>query len=258
MLLAELQQQVRNAVVDGTALAGELLVGGPDPLKRLAVHQRHFEASLANAVVGRFQATAWLIGPARLEAAARASVHVHPPTAPCIAEYGQRFPAFLAEWPATASLAYLAEFAALDWQLGHLSVCVDRPALRPADLATVGLERLADAHVTLQDGLYLTRARWNVDDLMQVYLSDASPDEWHLQEERVWLEARGTRGTLRFARLDAGTFAFREAAASGTLAEAAEVALGLDAAFEPAAALMALINEGLITHIAVEEEGRRP
>lgn len=259
MLLSELQQQIRDAVVDGTTPAGVLLAGGHDPLKRLAVHRRHFEASLANAVVGRFQATAWLIGPARLEAAAREFVHVHPPTAPCIAEYGQQFPAFLAEWPATASLTYLREFAALDWQLGRLSVSVDRPPLGPADLASVGLERLPDAQVTLQEGVYLTRATWGVDELMQIYLADASPDTWHLQEERIWLEARGSRGTLRFARLDAGTLAFREAAASSaTLAEAADLALRIDDAFEPAAALMALINESLITHIAIKQEGSHP
>ncbi|MGE3842940.1 MAG: putative DNA-binding domain-containing protein [Vicinamibacterales bacterium] len=256
MSLAELQAQIRNAVVDGALPEGLLLIGGHDPLKRLVVHQRHFEASLANAVIGRFQATAWLIGPARLEAAARDFVHLHPPTAPCIADYGQAFAAFLAEWPATASLTYLREFAALDWQLGRLSVCVDGPALGPADLASVGLEHLPDARVTLQEGLYLTQATWGVDELMQIYLADASPDTWRLQEDCVWLEARGTRGTLRFARLDAGTLAFREAARSGaTLAEAADLALGVDDAFEPAAALMVLINDGLITQIALEQEG---
>ncbi len=111
-----------------------------------------------------------VIGPAWLEAAARDFVHLHPPTAPCIAEYGQEFPAFLAEWPATSDLTYLPEFAALDWQLGRLSVCADEPALGASDLTSVGLERLPDAHVTLQEGLYLTGATWGVDELIQIYL----------------------------------------------------------------------------------------
>lgn len=164
----------------------------------------------------------------------------------------------LAEWPGTAALAYLPAFAALDWQLGRLSVCVDRPALAPSDLARVGLDRLPDARVTLQAGLYLRRVTWAVDELIQLYLADASPDAWHLREDDGWLEVRGTRGTLRFARLDAGTLAFRTAIASGTpLAEAADGALALDDAFEPAPALMALITEGLITDISVEQEGPR-
>lgn len=255
MSLAELQEQIRNAVVDGTTPASELLVGGHDPLKRLAVHQRHFEASLANAVIGRFQATAWLIGPARLEAAAGDFVHVHPPTAPCIAEYGQQFPAFLAGWPATASLTYLREFAALDWQLGRLSVCIDTPALGQPELAAAG-EQLLDARVTLQPGLYLTRATWGVDELMQMYLSDAQPDEWHLRLDNVPLQVRGARGAFRFARLPIGALEFRQALAAGsTLADAADRAVASDPAFEPATELLALVADGLITHITIEGEG---
>lgn len=255
MLLAELQEQIRNAVVDGTTPAAALLVGGHDPLKRLAVHQRHFEASLANAIIGRFQATAWLIGAARLEPAAREFVHLHPPTAPCIAEYGQQFPAFLAEWPATAALTYLLEFAALDWQLGRLSVCIDTSALGQPELARVG-EQLLDARVTLQQGLYLTRATCGVDELMQMYLSDTQPDEWHLHPDDVPLQVRGSRGTFRFVRLPISALEFRQALAAGsTLADAADRAVEADPAFEPATALLALVEDGLITHITIEQEG---
>lgn len=258
MLLAELQQRVRDAMIDGVPPPSSLLVGGRDPIARLAVHRRHFEASLTSAITGRFQATGWLVGAARLDAAARDFVRAFPPTAPCIAEYGQQFPAFLAEWPATTRLTYLPTFATLDWQLGRLSVCVDRPALDASALASIELEHLLDAHLTLQEGLYLTRATWGVDELIQMYLADTTTDEWHLQPNDVCLQARGSRGALRFARLDTGTLSFRQAlAARTTVAEAADAALATDPTFEPAAALVGLVNEGLITHISVEPEGER-
>ena len=82
-----------------------------DPSKRLDIHLRHYEASLTAAVVGRFPATVWLIGARRLEQAARRFVHEHPPTAPCIAEYGAAFPTFLGSWPDTAHLTYAPAFA---------------------------------------------------------------------------------------------------------------------------------------------------
>ena len=42
MLLAELQQRVRDAMIDGVPPPSSLLVGGRDPIARLAVHRRHF------------------------------------------------------------------------------------------------------------------------------------------------------------------------------------------------------------------------
>src|SRR5262249_55350963 len=122
MSIAELQHQLRNAVTSGNgAPVVPALVGGRHAAKRLGIHHRHYTASLLTAIVGRFPATAWLVGPTRLEDAARQFVQEHPPTAPCIAEYGEAFPAFLGAWPATAGLTYVPTFAALDWNLGRLA-----------------------------------------------------------------------------------------------------------------------------------------
>lgn len=248
MPLADLQQQLRDALVGHTLPPVSRLTGGQDPLKRLAVHQRHFEASLAGAIIGRFPATGWLAGATRIEAAARLFVHQHPPLAPCIAEYGQAFPAFLATWPETVGFGFLPDFAALDWQLGRLAVCVEAPALNHADLARHGLDQLLDAHVTLQDGLYLTHASWPLDELMQHYLADAPLHDWRLRDDDVRLQVTGSRGSFGFSRLAAGDFIFRQAIQIGEpLGDAASRALDADAAFAPAAALGALIEERLIT-----------
>src|SRR5258708_11866940 len=92
--LADLQRQMRNAVVTGdTATVGPLLVGGRDAAKRLAIHLHHYEASLTAAVGGRFPATGWLVSSRRLADAARTSGQHYPPSAPCIAEYDAPFPA---------------------------------------------------------------------------------------------------------------------------------------------------------------------
>ena len=96
--LADTQIRLRSALVEGDASAiAPMLVGGRDPLKRLGIHVRHYETSLVEALTRRFPALVWLVGRAPVDAAAREFVHRHPPTAPCIAEYGEEFPAFLAE-----------------------------------------------------------------------------------------------------------------------------------------------------------------
>lgn len=259
MPLADLQQQVRNAMIarDSAPLA-MLLVGGIQPARRLDIHLRHYEESLTAAVVGRFPATGWLIGPTRLEAAARSFVHAHPPTAPCIAEYGTAFPAFLATWPDTAGLRYVPVFADLDWHLGRLAVSVDIAPVTWERLADIGPDDLADMAVTLQPGTHYLRSHWAVDTLIRMYLTDAHPESWTVRDEEVHLEVRGARGTFRFSRLTAPDYTFRASLASGdTLGGAAARALEFDKAFDPGTALLALLDERLMTSIGRPDAGDR-
>ena len=253
MALAELQRRLRDAVVTGeTNTLAMLFVGGTRPARRFDIHRRHYEESLTAAVVGRFPATAWLIGSTRLEAAARAFVHSHPPTAPCIAEYGVAFPGILATWPETAHFAYVRAFADLDWHLGRLAVSVDLPSLGTDQLTRIAADTLPDMSVALQPGAHYLYAPWGIDTLIMLYLADTSPDSWTLRSEDVHLEVRGSRGAFRFTRLTAAEFAFRASLATGrTLGDAAALALEHDAAFDPGAGLIALVNERLITAFVV-------
>src|SRR5947209_20156342 len=77
------QARLRDAIV-GDAAQGvvPLLVGGRDAAKRLAVHQRHYEASLIRALLDKFPAVTWLTGATFLTEAAQSFVHQQPPTAP--------------------------------------------------------------------------------------------------------------------------------------------------------------------------------
>ena len=257
MSLVDLQQQVRHAVVDrDSASIASLLIGGVQPARRFDIHRRHYEESLTSAVIGRFAATAWLIGTARLEHAARAFVHAQPPTAPCIADYGSAFPGFLSTWPDVAHLTYVPAFADLDWHLGRLAVCVDEPPVERGELMHIGPGDLAESRVTIQPGIHYLAAPWPIDTLIQMHLADSSPDAWTLRAEDVHLEVRGARGALRFTRLSAGFFAFRTAlACGGTLGDAAARALALDDAFDPGAALVALLNEGVMTSLVKPGRG---
>jgi len=255
--LVDLQQQIRDAVVTGdTASVGRLLVGGRHAAQRLAIHAHHYEASLTAAVVGRFPATGWLVGPRRLEDAARTFVHDHPPTAPCIAEYGAQFPAFLATWPDTAHLTYVPAFADFDWHLGRLAVSIDVDALARDRLAAIAPTDLASVGLRFQAGTHYLRASWPIDTLITMYLSDASPESWTFVDEEVRIEVRGSRCAFRFSRLRAGEYAFRVSLDEGqTLANAAGRALAIDPAFEPGVALLTLLDEQLITSVGRSQTG---
>ena len=61
--LAEIQTGIRDALVNGSVAAvAPVLSGGLHPERRLAIHQRHYAASLTRALTERFPATGWLVG----------------------------------------------------------------------------------------------------------------------------------------------------------------------------------------------------
>ena len=254
--LVDLQRGFARAMTsgDGAALGGHLR-GGRDPGERLAIHLRHYATSLAAALCDKFPASAWLVGAEAMREAAGAYARLHPPLQPCIAEYGRDFPQFLARHPRAARLPYVRSFAELEWAVAQASIAIDAPPLSWTELAACGAERLVDSSLVLQPGVHYVRADWCIDELMQTYLSGVAPERFVLVDAVTPIEVRGARGTFRLARLDAATFAFRAALASGrTVGEAADAALILAQGFDPGGALRALVGAELVTASATSTQ----
>jgi hypothetical protein len=154
MQLIDIQRAIRDAISAGeTAPVASLLAGPGDIVKRLAIHRRHYESSLAMALAQKYPATAWLTGSTFLAEAVRRFVFEHPPTKPCIAEYGDDFPEFLAMQATAADLPYLGDFARLECQVGQVSLTVDQHALSIRELIGVEPDRVARATLLLQPGV---------------------------------------------------------------------------------------------------------
>jgi hypothetical protein len=255
--LAEIQSSVRDAVIAQNSEAiAPLLVGGEAGRKRLEIHRRHYEISLVNALVGKFPATGWLVGTPFVTEAARHYVHGQPPEAPCIAEYGEEFPQFLAECPGGDRVPYLKEFALLEWHVGHAAIAVNEPTVLPEDFAAIPADLLPDVKLAVQAGARYLQASWPVDDLMTLYLTDAEPDRLEFEPASVWLEVRGARGEFSFDRLAEAEFVFRKSLVERrSIGEAAERAFQVNPAFDPGAALAAVIAGGLITGIKRPTQG---
>ncbi|MGE3449747.1 MAG: putative DNA-binding domain-containing protein [Microbacteriaceae bacterium] len=247
MSLAEIQGAVRRFVVgdDPGARLAVSLIGGTDPLRRLGIHRRHYRASLVSALEAKYPATAWLVGARRLQAAAESYVQVAPPSRPCIAEYGEEFPAFLAALLGD-QLHYLESFATLEWHVGHVAVAIDHPPVAPAAWLAEG-EDVDVRSVSLQPGVRLLASDWPVDRLFDVFLGEVKPTEFEMAPERVGLELRGARGTFTLRRLSPGRFAFRAALRAGhTLAAASDDALRAEPTVDLPAEVAALFTDRLV------------
>jgi hypothetical protein len=84
---------------------------------RFDIHRRHFIQSLTAALENTFPATVNLVDSRFFGFAADAFIRAHPPTEPCLFEYGVELPGFLDSFPACASLPYLADVARLEWAM---------------------------------------------------------------------------------------------------------------------------------------------
>jgi Putative DNA-binding domain len=252
--------RLRRAVVgDDTAGVVPLLIGGHDPERRLAIHRRHYESSLVTATRTKFPATEWLVGSPLLDEAAKRFIRQHPPTAPCIAEYGKEFPRFLSSHLGAARVPYLHPFAELEWRLGQVAISVDQPAPELEDFSTIETDVLMDAGLSLQTGLRYLHASWPVDDLMRLYLSDGAPGEYRLAPADVWLEVRGARGEFQINRLDAAEFVFRKAILDGqSIGTAAEDALDAQAEFDVGRAFTLLVTGGYVVAMTPRDQRGEP
>ncbi len=246
--LADAQRLLRRAVIAGDASeAIPLLAGGRTAEKRLTIHHRHYETSLVTALLGKFPATAWLIGTRYLTEAAQLFVRDHPPQALCISEYGEQFPLFLATSPAADRVPYVRDFAELEWHVGQVSIAVDRQALSLEEFSTVDTVKLTEAALTLQAGVRYLQAPWPIDALMKLYLAETAPDQLTFEPEDVCIEVRGARGEVQINRLDPGEFGFRKALRDGLLVgDAANCAL---AGFDPGQAFVRLVAAGLVVAV---------
>jgi hypothetical protein len=252
--LADLQSDIATAVIEGTVPASAgLLTGGDNPTRRFAIHSRHYTASLARSLVERFAATTWLAGSDFVTEAAMRFVREHPPTRPCIAEYGDEFPAYLASCVGTR-LPYIGQFAMVDWHLGRLAIAVDAVPLDT--LTDCDPTRLANTRATLQTGTEYVALDWPLDELLRFFLAGDAPSRYALHNEPVWLELRGSRGELRLNRLTKGDYLFRQAVARrSTLGRATVLALRADESFEPVRAVRAMLDAGLVTEAAQAGSG---
>jgi hypothetical protein len=255
--LADLQTGVRRALTSGEVTSlSSLLVGGERPLGRLSIHRRHFETSLVTAILEKFPATVWLIGSEAVTYAARAFVCAHPPTRPCIAEYGSAFPVFLAAYHTGCLPSYVRSFAELEWAVAQASVAISAPPLMWSDLVAVRADALPGTSLHLQPGLHYLHAEHAIHDLLRVYLSGSQPAQFRLTGGDAWIQVRGARGEVDFAGIDAAAYAFRSALLTGSpLGDAVEQALQRDAQFDTSAALRTLFAEGLVTSLATHTRG---
>jgi Putative DNA-binding domain len=111
--LAELQHQFAGAVLTGDAPAA-LFAGRVSPDQALAIHRGTIMAALVNALRLSYPTVDALVGEAFFDQTCHIFAEAHPPRTASLADYGEAFGDFLADFAPAAGLPYLPDVARLD------------------------------------------------------------------------------------------------------------------------------------------------
>jgi hypothetical protein len=254
--LPELQAAFASALLRGDArgVADVILGDGLTPGARVQIYWNHVFSTLTDVLETTFPVVCRLVDRRFFGFAADRYVRSHPPTGPCLFEYGETFPGFIASFPPCAGHPYLADVARLEWAVNAAAHAEDRTPLAPAALEAVAPEDAGRLVLRLEPSASWLRSPWPLDRIWRANQPDADPDATvDLAAGGVTLEIRrGPDDAVTMRPLATGEFAFRAALGAGaTLGVAADAGTAADPGFDLPAALRALLDEGLLTGVAL-------
>jgi hypothetical protein len=226
------------------ALAGLVCGDAVEAMRRLAVYRNNSLVAHTTALGATYPVVRRLVDGRFFAYAVHEFLRANPPSHPCLAQFGARFPSFLESFAPAVELRYLPDIAQLEWDISRIAGTTPGVPLPIEKL----VERQGDpalARLRLDPATRFVASDYPIDVIWTLNQPDSEP-ETALPDESVWLEVRGSGAEL-LRRHDRGHWTFRSALAAGsTLGAAAEDARRQDCAFDLAAAIAALFAERLV------------
>jgi hypothetical protein len=240
--LRELQSHFRAALLDGDGRAAVAAVHDGDlgAPARLAVYRHHVVTSLTATLESTYPVVARLVDPRFFRYAADRFIRAHPPTGPCLFEYGAGLADFLAGFEPSRHLAYLPDVARLEWAMNV--------ALHAPDVSLLDPEALRfPTAIALHPSLTLLASPWPIDTIWYANQPDASEQAVDLDAGQVRLQVWRAGDDVVFRRLAVGAYAFREALGrTGAVELAAGAALATDPALDLARVVRDLLDDEVL------------
>lgn len=171
MNLAELQGAYRAYLLSGDPgnLAGAVVEDSFDATERLRIYRNNFLIGLGEALNSNFPVVRRMLGDEFFAQAARAFILRAPPDTPCLFEYGEGFPEFLADLPEMAKLPYVPEMASFEFARIAAYHAPVEALLTDAAIARVPPEKLSDLPIRLARHVRLLPVRFPILDLWQAH-----------------------------------------------------------------------------------------
>ena len=253
--LRDLQLTVRDAILggDGEAAAHHIAGDGLPPEARLEIYRHHVFTTLTAALEATYPVVCRLVDRRFFAYAADRHIRAHPPTGPCLFEYGATFPDFLAVFPPCRDLGYLPDVARLEWAMNLALHAEESTGVDPARLGELPVEDLPRLRMRLDPSVSLLASPWPIDQIWRVNQDGAACERTvDLGAGGIRLEVRRFAGAVTMRALDRATHAFRSTLAAGrTLDEAVVAAFAADPSFDLAMALHEMIADRTLVDFVV-------
>jgi hypothetical protein len=247
--LRDVQLAFRAALLDqdDDRIAADVLPDSLSPCARVAVYRHHVRTTLTEALVSTFPVVCRLVDRRFFGWLADCYVRKHPPTTPCLFEYGGDFAFFIERFPACAALPWLADVARLEWSMNVAFHAPDVAMIGSDRLAATPPEELGALGVEFEPSATYIESRWPIDAIWRANQSGVEGTVVDLDSGSVRLEIRRVDDDVVFRALPAGSFAFRRALANhAPLERAVDAGLAADASLDLTSEIRALIDEKLL------------
>jgi len=258
--LRELQNLLTSSLLAGDEQSAlrHIKGDGLDPRARLAVYRHHILTSLTAVLEAAYPVACRLVDRRFFGYAADAFIRQHPPTGPCLAEYGAEFPDFLADFAPCQGHPYLPDVARLEWAVHRAAHSAHAEPLDSERLASVAPSEMPHLTFTMEPSLSLLSSPWPVDRIWRAHQDGGEPtDRVDLGAGSVCLEVRGAGDSVTLGVLDPPTYAFRDALARGlTLGEAAGRAIESHPSFDLIHAIRELLDRCLLSDLHIMRRDR--
>jgi hypothetical protein len=215
--------------------------------QRLAVYRNNTRFGLIDPLAATFAVVRQLVGDDFFARMAGDFVLAHPPTRPELLAYGQEFPTFIADYPAAASVPYLADMARLELAWNFAYNAADREPMAAIALTAFAPETLEELRLVPHPSLRFVVSGFPLMAIWQAHQSADGP------EQPIDLHAGGDmllvyrpHGETLIRKVGTGAFDFVMSLATGqTLAAACNSALAGDPDFNIGAELASLLAADL-------------
>jgi hypothetical protein len=225
------------------------------PQKRFAVYRNMAVAGLTEALRARFQMTEKIVGEKRFAEAARLFVAAHPPRSSVLMFYGDKFPAFLAEFAPLATLRALPDLSRLEAARTRAYHASDAVPLDPAALRAIDPRTLSASRVILHPSAEILRSRYPVVTIWSMHSGGAKRGQVDEGEAEDALIVR-PQFAVEVRKLGAADAAFFLAVQAGLpLGRAAERTAAAHPAFDLNASLTRLVSYGAVAGLIAPDQG---
>jgi len=252
--LPELQRAFGGAIAgaqDAAAIARHLRGSAEHIAAGLAVYRGNVFGNHAQALAGAYPVVRELLGGEFFDALAREYGRAHPSTSGDLNEFGGALAEFVARFPHTADLPYLADVARLEWRVHRAYYAADPVAFDSSRVVALPADDQARLRLRLAPGCAVMEFPTPAG---RIWLAHREPGPAGLESV---LDGTGDRilvhrplWTVEVSLLEAGDWAFLAAAERGdALVEALGAGVAADPDYDFGSALGRWVGAGVISDL---------